>query len=263
MPNSPDEACRSRVTKNTFSALIAPVPHWTDHRDRQQRHQEPVAREEPQARRELRVQAGTHRFSRSRRARSWRQPQQADGQVGHDIGGGVDGQRPLEADGEQQERRDGRPDDSGRRHGGLGESGRSYPVLFAVHDIPGRSEPGGVEELADPVQHEYDEVDGGEPEPDGEVADRDERQPRQARDHRRADRLGPHHRQLPVPPVHEHPGDRPDQANRGARGDQDPADRGGSPGRAAHENLRTHSTSVVPKTVSPTADTAWPYHSFA
>jgi hypothetical protein len=28
MPNSPDEACRSRVTKNTFSALIAPVPHW-------------------------------------------------------------------------------------------------------------------------------------------------------------------------------------------------------------------------------------------
>ena len=25
----------------------------------------------------------------------------------------------------------------------------------------------------------------------------------------------------------------------------------------------THSTSVVPKTVSPTADTAWPYHSFA
>jgi len=28
MPNSPDDACRSRVTKNTFSALIAPVPHW-------------------------------------------------------------------------------------------------------------------------------------------------------------------------------------------------------------------------------------------
>ena len=27
-PNSWDDACRSRVTKNTFSALIAPVPHW-------------------------------------------------------------------------------------------------------------------------------------------------------------------------------------------------------------------------------------------
>ena len=27
-PNSRDDACRSRVTKNTLSAVIAPVPHW-------------------------------------------------------------------------------------------------------------------------------------------------------------------------------------------------------------------------------------------
>ena len=27
-PNSRDDACRLRVTKNTFSVLIAPVPNW-------------------------------------------------------------------------------------------------------------------------------------------------------------------------------------------------------------------------------------------
>ena len=79
------------------------------------------------------------------------------------------------------------------------------------------------------------EVDG---DPDGEIADRDERQPRQERNPHRADRLGPHHRRLPVPPVHEDPGDRPDQGNRGTRGDQDSADRGRSPRGAARENLR-------------------------
>ena len=34
-------------------------------------------------------------------------------------------------------------------------------------------------------------------------------------------------------------------------------------GRPLARTCDTHSTSVVPKTLSPTADTAWPYHSFA
>jgi len=50
--------------------------------------------------------------------------------------------------------------------------------------------------------------------------------------------LGPHHRRLPAPPVHENPGDRPDEGKRGGRSDQDPADRGWGPGPAAREDLR-------------------------
>ena len=88
-----------------------------------------------------------------------------------------------------------------------------------MHHVASRGEPGEAEELARCVQDEHDQVHGGEPQPDGEVADRDKRQPDEARDHPRADHLGPHHRRLPVPPVHENPGDWPDQGKRGARGD--------------------------------------------
>ena len=103
--------------------------------------------------------------------------------------------------------------------GRLTEADRPGPVFLATHHVAGRREPGRAEELADRVQDEHDQVHGGEPQPDRKIADRDERQPGQARDHRRADHLGPHHRRFPVPAVYENPGDRPDQRKRGTRGD--------------------------------------------
>jgi hypothetical protein len=208
-----------------------------DHCDRQERHQEPVAREEPQPDGELGMHARFACPGRTWRVRLARQPQEADGQIGHDVGGCVGGKRPPEAEGKQQRGRDGRADDSGRRRGDLGEADRPRPVLLALHHVAGHREPGEAEELAGGVQDEHDQVHGGEPQPDGEVAERDERQPDETRDHRRPDHLGPHHRRLLVPPVHENPGERADQGKRSGRGDQDPADRGGGPSPATRQIL--------------------------
>jgi hypothetical protein len=109
--------------------------------------------------------------------------------------------------------------DPGRRRGGLAEADRSRPVLLAMDHVASRREPGEAEEPAVRVQDEHDQADSGEPQPDGEVADRNERQPEQTGNHSCADHLGPHHRRLPVPPVHENPGSRPDQGKSGGRGD--------------------------------------------
>ena len=55
----------------------------------------------------------------------------------------------------------------------------------------------------------------------------------------------------------------PTRANAAAVATRIPLTAAGAQDRPSARTCDTHSTSVVPKTQSPTADTAWPYHSFA
>src|SRR3984957_203873 len=59
------------------------------------------------------------------------------------------------------------------------------------------------------------------------------------------------------------PASGPTRTNAAVAATRIPLTAAGAHDRPPARTCDTHSTSVVPKTVSPTADTAWPYHRFA